>query len=102
MRNALCSYWLLAATAGSLPGATTITGPVAGYVVDSPGPALRAILGVPGAFRFSGALPLPEGVTRIHLAPGQDFALAERAGLSLGILRLSGSAVGPVVVVDGA
>jgi len=102
MRNAFGWYLLLAATAGSLPGATTITGPVAGYVVESPGPALRAILGVPGSFRFSDELPLPDGVTRIHLAPGQDFALVERADSSLGVLHLNGGAMGPVAAVDGA
>ncbi|HEV3198422.1 MAG TPA: hypothetical protein VGZ73_10950 [Bryobacteraceae bacterium] len=102
MRSGLGWYWLLAALPGSLPGAATITGPVAGYVVESSGPGMRAILGVPGSFRFSDALPLPEGVTRIHLAPRQDFALVERADSRLAVLHLSGGAVDPVVAIDGA
>jgi hypothetical protein len=99
--RALGWCWLLAATAGWLPGATTITGPLAGYVVES-GPALRAIVGVPGSFRFSAPLPLPEGVTRVHVAPAQDFALVERADSAFGVLSLSGGTVGRVTAVDGA
>jgi hypothetical protein len=100
-RSAFGWCWLLAAMAGSLSGAATITGPVAGYIVESSGPVLRAIFGVPGSFQFSDPLPLPQGVTRIHLAPGQDFALVERADSGLGILYLSGGAVDRVVAVDG-
>lgn len=101
-RSALGWCWLLAAMAGLLPGATTITGPVAGYVAESSGPAMRAIFGVPGAFRFSDALPLPEGVTRVHLSPGQDYALVERVDSGLAILYLSGGTVDRVTAVAGA
>jgi len=102
MRSAFGWYWLLAATAGSLHGAATIAGPVAGYVVESSGPALRAILGVPGSFLFGDSLPLPAGVTRIHLAPGQDFALVERADSGLAVVRLNSGGVEPATAVDGA
>jgi hypothetical protein len=79
-RSALNWCCLLALVTEPLSGATTITGPVAGYATESSGTTLRAISGVPGSFRFSDALPLPEGVKRVHMAPGQDFALVERAG----------------------
>jgi hypothetical protein len=94
--------WLLATAAGVLPGAATIGGPVAGYVAESPGPVLRAIFGVPGSFRFSDPLPLPDGVTRVHVAPGQDFALVELAGDGVAVLSLSGSAVERMTAVEGA
>ena len=101
-RNALYRFCFLTVTAGMLPGASTITGPVAGYAVASSGPELRAIFGVPGSYRFSDPLPLPDGVTRIHITPGQDFALVERGDAGLGILFLSGGTVDRVAAVDGA
>jgi hypothetical protein len=101
-RITLCRFCVLAVAAGMLPGASTITGPVAGYAVESSGPELRAIYGVPGSYRFSDPLPLPDGVTRIHMAPGQDFALVERGNAGLGILFLSGGTVDRVAAVDGA
>src|ERR1019366_3749347 len=101
-RIRLRRFCVLAVAAGMLPGASTITGPVAGYAVESSGPELRAIYGVPGSYRFSDPLPLPDGVTRIHIAPGQDFALVERGNAGLGILFLSGGTVDRVAAVDGA
>ncbi len=101
-RCALGGCWLLAVLAGLLPAATAITGPVAGYTVESPGPVLRAILGVPGSFRFSDPIPLPDGVTRIHMAPGQDFALAELAGSGIAVLSLASGAVAGVAGIEGA
>jgi len=100
-RSALGWCWLLAATAGWLPAGTTLTGPVAGYVAESSG-AVRAILGVPGAFRFSDPLPMPDGVARVHIAPGQDFALLERPDTGLALLHLGGGTLARVTAVDGA
>jgi hypothetical protein len=62
---------------------------------------LRAIYGVPGSFQFGDPIPLPEGVTRVHLAPWQDFALAERGEAGLAILFLKSGAVDRVVAVNG-
>jgi hypothetical protein len=45
---------------------------------------------------------VPEGVTRVHLPPGQDFALVERSGAGLGILHLVAGKVNQVVAVEGA
>jgi hypothetical protein len=93
--------WLLTVLATLLAGATTITGPVAGYV-ELGGSVLRAIYGVPGSFRFGDPLILPDGTSRIHIAPGQDFAIAERTGPGVSVLFLSGGAVDRVTPVEGA
>jgi hypothetical protein len=92
---------LAGSLAGLLPGATTLTGPFAGYVVAPSGREMRAILGVPGSFRFSDPLALPREVTGIHLAPTHNFALVERGGAGVAILVLDGAA-GRIVEVDGA
>ena len=80
---------LLAASLFS--GATTIGGPVAGYVAQSSGNVLRPIIGVPGSYRFGNPIALPEGILHIHVAPGQDYALAESTDGGLAVLRLSGT-----------
>jgi len=59
--------------------ATSLGGPLAGYATFANGSELRAILGTPGSYQFSAPLPLPDGTTRVHPAPGRDFALIERA-----------------------
>jgi hypothetical protein len=95
-------YLLPVMVAGLASAAESITGPVAGYVTDSSRVQLRGIFGVPGAFAFSEPLPLPEGVTRIRLAPGQDFALVESANSTPGILFLKAGAVDRLAPIDGA
>ena len=62
--------------------ATSLGGPLAGYATFANGSELRAILGTPGSYQFSAPLPLPDGATRLHPAPGRDFALVERAQAS--------------------
>jgi hypothetical protein len=79
-----------------------ISGPVAGYVTDSSRAQLRAILGVPGAYTFSAPLPLPDGVSQIHLAPGQDFALVEKSDGVRAVLFLKAGAVDRLAPVYGA
>jgi hypothetical protein len=54
---------------------------------------LRAILGVPGAFRFSDPLALPDATSRVRVAPGQDFALIERRNADPAALVLNAGAV---------
>ena len=78
-----------------------ISGPVAGYVTDSSQSQLRAILGVPGALAFSEPLSLPDGMTRVRLAPGQDFALAESSNGAAGVLFLKAGAVDRLAAIDG-
>jgi hypothetical protein len=99
---ALHRYLLPFMVAGLVSAAGSISGPVAGYVTDSSRSQLRAIFGVPGAFAFSEPLPLPEGVTQVRLAPGQEFALVERAYGDPGVLFLKAGAVDRLVPIEGA
>jgi hypothetical protein len=80
----------------------SISGPVAGYVTDSSRAQLRTIFGVPGAFTFGNPLALPEGVAQVRLAPGQDFALVERANASPALLFLKAGVVDHLAAIDGA
>ena len=63
---------------------SSVESPSLGYVVrtldpDSGALELRAMLGVPGSARFSGAIALPEGTTSAEVAPGQKWVLAIRS-----------------------
>lgn len=84
---------LLAADAG-------LSGPIAGYLADPSLPVLRAITGVPGAYLFTGPLSLPDGVTRIHLAPAKDFALVEFAAAPPAVLFLAAGAADRVATLS--
>ena len=98
LQIARCSFLialpcLLAAADASLGG------PIAGYVADPARPELRAILGVPGSYGFSDPIGLPDAVTRVHMAPGQDFAIMERRGTVPVAVSLSGAAVDHATVL---
>ncbi len=93
---------LLAVVPGVALAAGAINGPLAGYAADPVRPQLRPIFGVPGALTFGNPIALPDGVTRIHLAPGQDFALVERAGAAPAVLALKDGVVDSVASIDGA
>jgi hypothetical protein len=76
--------------------------PVLGYRWAAEARELRAILGVPGAARWSDSIPLPQGVTALRLAPGHRWALASLedgtvATLTLDSLVLSKLETGGVV-----
>ncbi|SPF37517.1 exported hypothetical protein [Candidatus Sulfopaludibacter sp. SbA4] len=79
-----------------------LSSPIAGYVADPSQPVLRTISGVPGAYLFSDPIPLPDGVTRIHLAPGPDYALIESGDAAPAVLFLSAGAVDHVAPLPGA
>src|SRR5262252_7271852 len=91
---------LLLAVAGLAFAQSPLSGPVAGYVTAPGASGLRAILGVPGALRFSEPLSAPDGITNIRIAPGQEYALAERAGSAI-ILSLSAGAIDRAASLDG-
>jgi len=95
-------FLLPVVAAGLAMAAGPISGPVAGFVTDSSRTQLRTIFGVPGAYGFSDALPLPDGVSQIRLAPGQQYALVERANSSAAVLFLENGAVDRLVPLDGA
>ena len=91
MTKTLLTCGLLAAI-GAAAADGNLSGPLAGYVADSSRPVLRAITGVPGSYLFSDPIGLPGTVTRVHVASGQDFALAQRGAEGIGILHLRGRA----------
>ena len=75
--GAACMAGLLAADSSS------VDSPLIGYVVRVAGqssqtPDLRAMWGVPGAARFSDALPLPKGTHFAEAAPGLAWILCIR------------------------
>jgi len=76
--------------------------PVLGYAVQQSPPELRAVLGVPGAAVFSDPLSLPRRTTRLRLAPGQQYAIIERAQETPTALLLNGIETGGTVVIPGA
>jgi len=65
-------------SASSVP-TSTVGSPSMGYVVGPRALELRAILGVPGAARFSDPMPLPPATRSAEMAPGQAWALLIRA-----------------------
>lgn len=80
----------------------SLSAPVTGYVADSSAPALRAVLGVPGSLLFSDPLALPDGTTGVRVAPGRDFAWAERGTAPPAVLFLNGVSVARFSPVEGA
>lgn len=78
-------------------GATQgISGPSVGYFYDATARSLTPVLGIPGASVRGDAIPLPDGVSRVYLAPGQDFGLAtlDDGSTSFLDLRSGAAAVG--------
>ena len=77
--------------------------PVAGYVAAVSPPEVRAIFGIPGAARLGDPLPLPGGIAKIRLAPGQLYALAEQAsGEPMAVLPLNATKPGSLAAIVGA
>ncbi|MBL8296323.1 MAG: hypothetical protein JNN08_31050 [Bryobacterales bacterium] len=68
---------ILVAAASAVFGqpAEFLSTPRLGWTVSDDARELRALLGVPGAGRVSEAVTLPDGVTRIYVAPGHQYAL---------------------------
>jgi len=61
-------------------------GPVIGFLTGEEPVQIRAILGVPGAAVAGEPLPLPEGVSRIRVAPGHRYAVLEFADSALPVI----------------
>ena len=91
-----------APAAGSTGSNAPIGQAVLGYVVESPRLALRTILGIPGAARFSDPLPLPESATYARVAPGQAYALVEFANGDPAVLPLNGVTTGQATPIPKA
>jgi hypothetical protein len=68
-----------------------IGAPLVGLVTNQEMTEVRAIQGVPGSSTVSDPIALPVGVLRVHLAPGQGWALVENGSAhSLSILPFNG------------
>ena len=89
MRNRLfvlmmiSTAWLFAADTKESAGTPSL-----GFAYNSTSRELRAILGVPGAARWSDPLPLPEGFVSVRVAPGHRWALVKLESGEAGILQL--------------
>jgi hypothetical protein len=77
--------------------ASRLANPMLGYVPAPSSLGLRPIVGVAGASVFGDPLALPSGVTRLHMAPLQQYALAERQdAANLAILSLPAAALAEI------
>jgi len=77
--------------------------PVTGYVTAVSPPAVRTILGIPGAARLGDALPLPSGIAKVRLAPGQFYALAEQTGGNpMAVVPVNATGPGALAPIVGA
>ncbi len=92
---------LLVYFAGLMYGDLTVSGPRAGYVALGER-ELRAVRGVPGAFRFSEPIPLPADASRVYPAPSQDFVLVSQAGGGILALRFGSDGVPAASAINGA
>lgn len=73
----LCRLLCLASIPASIATAQiSLGGPVAGFVADTRIGAVRPLLGIPGASRLGGPLPLPFTVTRAAFASSAPAAVA--------------------------
>jgi len=101
----LCAGLLHAAPAQP-PG--WISAPMVGLFASQDGTAITAIVGVPGASILVDPLVLPQGVTRVHLGPTQQWALVEQVSgtpfsyKALGLMGFTGAQPGTVELIKGA
>jgi len=83
--------------------AQAIQTPVLGFVNSADRGELRAILGIPGASVFGGPMAVPAGVTSVHFAPSQNYALlAPSTGGFIGLMTFQGADEGAVNAICGA
>ena len=84
-------------------GATqSMQSPMLGFVYTTNGGEVRAINGVAGASTQGSPVALPEGVTGINFAPGQNSAIVVRGGgAAVGVISFLGTTAGPLVPIAG-
>ncbi len=101
MRNLIIVVGLGAAAVLQAQPKASLALPVMG-VISGSGPAeLRALAGLPGAATARDAMQMPEGVRRVHIAPG-NRALVQRTGAAIGAMSFDGASAGPVAEIPGA
>lgn len=98
---AVCSLSVLAGAAAA-QSRPPLQVPLLGFVYEHDIAGVRPILGIPGASVLGETISLPDDVAKIHFAPGQRYALAERNTGSLAALPLTATSAGPLVEIDGA
>ncbi len=77
--------------------------PLLGFVYGAERSELRPILGIPGASLFGGPISIPAGVTSIHFAPRQNYALlAHRVVGSIDLMTFQGAEKASVTAICGA
>jgi DNA-binding beta-propeller fold protein YncE len=90
-----------AAPAADRNASQQMQSPVLGFVYAAGG-EVRTIQGIPGASTLSDPLALPDGVTSIEFAPGQQFAVFEQTnGASIGVITFSSVGTGPLIPIPG-
>jgi len=96
MTTRLFRMFGLALAAGSMLTAQqgSLSGPVAGFIYDSSGRALRPIQGVPGASLIGDPINLGLDLTAAYVSPRQDSAFVVSADGALHFFRLNSA--GPV------
>lgn len=76
--------------------------PVLGFVTGSAPISLRPILGAPGSVVLGDAIPLPGQLTKIAVAPGQQYAIVELdGGTEAAILPLDSGVAGDLQTIPG-
>src|SRR5262245_25637482 len=74
------------------PPVQAMQSPVLGFVYAESSHEIRAILGIPGASVLGDSLQLGSEVTRVHFAPGQEYAMLGRENSTgLAVMRLGPS-----------
>jgi len=77
--------------------------PIIGWLATSGMNELRPIAGVLGASSVGDPVALPRGVSRVHLAPAQPWAIVEQGRKGdVGLIQLASGAAGPLLPIDGA
>jgi hypothetical protein len=77
--------------------------PILGFLASNTPVALRPIFGVPGAVVLGDPLALPGDITRVTMAPNQQYALVERNDASeMGLLPLTVSGTGDIQTIAGS
>src|SRR5450432_1015168 len=80
-----------ASSGPAAPPTSSVDSPAMGYVVRGDTPELRAMLGIPGAARFSDPIALPDGTVAAEVAPGHRWVLAIRTNDAVGFSPDSGT-----------
>ena len=88
---------ILLATASWLPAQQSkLTGPVSGFVFDSPARVLRPIQGVPGASLLGDGVDFGFALQSAYVSPRQDAALVVGSDQSLHLYRIGGGSISEI------